>query len=165
MHYTADTLARTDVASPGSPDSSEDGAPAFRPRKDGTGESRPRKILVVDDDPAIRRLVVEVVSKAGFNADMARDGEEGWKALCLTTYDLVITDNAMPGLSGIRMIKRLREVSVEPPCILMSGYMQASDSALMEVVHPGTVLAKPFLPSALIEMVYGLLLRGDPGEL
>jgi CheY-like chemotaxis protein len=126
---------------------------------------RPRKqILVIDDDNDVRGLVARTVVKAGFRADTARDGEEGWLALCVTNYDLVITDHEMPKLSGLKLIERMREVSIEPPCILISANLPLPVSDLKKIVHRGTVLPKPFSPAELIERVYGLLLYGDlPG--
>jgi two-component system chemotaxis response regulator CheY len=128
-------------------------------------ESVPRKILVIDDDPLILELVAETVTRAGFQAKTARNGEEGWTALCLSNFDLIITDHEMPKLTGLRIIERLREVSIEPPCILISGSMPGTESALARIVHRGALLEKPFSPLELIEMIYGLLLGGDYSEI
>jgi DNA-binding response OmpR family regulator len=127
----------------------------------GIGTSAPKQILVIDDEPELRELVADNVIRAGFRVDTARDGEEGWKALCVTTYDLLITDHEMPKLTGLALIERLRAVSTRPPCILISGSLPMPVSALNGIVHPGAVLRKPFSASALIEKVYGLLSHGD----
>lgn len=120
-----------------------------------------RQILVVDDDADCRNLVARTMARAGFHSDTARDGEEGWGALCMKTYDLVITDNEMPGLEGIDMIRRLRATSPTPPCILITGNLPRPDSVLREILHPGSVIEKPFTCLALIEEVYALFLRGE----
>lgn len=120
-----------------------------------------KKILVVDDDPDIRKMVAITVSNVGFWADTAEDGEDGWKAICMTAYDLIITDHEMPRLTGLSLIKRLREVSPEPPCILISGRMPEPESSLNGIIHSSALLKKPFSPSALIEKVYVILLYGD----
>jgi DNA-binding response OmpR family regulator len=120
----------------------------------------PRKILVIDDDPEIRELVVVTVSRVGFRTYTAKDGEEGWNAFRVTPYDLVITDHEMPRMTGLKLIERMREISIEPPCILISGYMPHPVPDLMKIVHRGAVLPKPFSPTELIESVYGLLLPG-----
>lgn len=121
----------------------------------------PKQILVIDDDEVVRELVARTVTQAGFQADTAGDGEEGWTALCTTTYDLVITDHSMPKLTGLKLIERMRAVSIEPPCILITASLPLPEPILRQIVHRGTVLEKPFLPSDLIERVYGLLLLGD----
>ena len=120
-----------------------------------------KKILVVDDDSIIREMVAKTIAQAGFCADTARDGEEGWIAACMTAYDLIITDHEMPRLTGLSLIKRLREVSPEPPCILISGNLPAHGFALEGVIPESAFLAKPFSRAALIKKVYGHLLYGD----
>jgi DNA-binding response OmpR family regulator len=120
----------------------------------------PTRVLVVDDDPHCRSLVARTVARAGFHTDTARDGEEGWSALRTIEYDLLITDNEMPRLDGIRMIRRLRAIAQGPPCILMTGNPPDSEAALRTILHPGTVLAKPFTCLALMEKVFSLLMRG-----
>jgi DNA-binding response OmpR family regulator len=120
-----------------------------------------KQILVIDDDTEVRTFVARTVVQAGFRADTAQDGEEGWRALCATNYDLVITDHEMPKLTGLKLIERMREVSIEPPCILISAMLPLPESDLEKIVHRGSVLPKPFSPGDLIERVYGLLLLGD----
>ncbi len=120
----------------------------------------PKHILVVDDDQTIRELVAVSVARTGYRVDTAGDGEEGWRALCRNRYDLVITDHHMPRLSGLNMIKRLRSVSDEPPCILISGDLPTPESAVREIIRRGAVMAKPFSTEELIEQVYSLLLHG-----
>jgi CheY-like chemotaxis protein len=127
----------------------------------GTGIPRPRQILIIDDNPEVRVLVAHNVTQAGFRADTAQDGEEGWRALCAANYDLVITDHDMPNLNGLELIERMREISDEPPCILISANLPLPIATLAKIVHRGTVLPKPFSPAELIERVYGLLLLGD----
>ena len=132
------------------------------PYKGSANGSSPLKhILVVEDDPTCRELVARTLARAGFQTETARDGEEGWSALCIATFDLVITDNDMPRLTGLNLIKRLRAVSVKPPCILISGSLPGPESTLRDIVHPGSILSKPFTCFALIEEVFGLLLRGE----
>jgi DNA-binding NtrC family response regulator len=147
--------------SAGSADAEEDGEPIIQDRQGRFGASATRQILVIDDDPAVRELVARTIERAGFRADTAKDGENGWDALRNAAYDLVITDNEMPGLTGLKLIERIRSVSIEPPCILISGNPTEVDSILIERVGPCAFLAKPFLPAVLIETVYGLLLHGD----
>jgi CheY-like chemotaxis protein len=150
---------RTGVPASGGPGDGAARSPAYSGNSNGTSPFK--HILVVDDDPDCRDLVARTLSRAGFRPETARDGEEGWGALCSATYDLVITDHEMPRLTGLNLIKRLRAVSIEPPCILLSGNLPGPESTLRELVRPGSILAKPFSGIALIEEVFGLLLRGE----
>jgi DNA-binding response OmpR family regulator len=119
-----------------------------------------RHILIVDDDPLWRDLVAVAMAEAGYHADTAHDGVEGWNALCQRNYDLVITDNEMPGLDGISLIKRLRANKDAPPCILITANLPCPESSLAEILRPVPVLEKPFSCPDLIEEVFSLLLRG-----
>src|SRR5664279_4806418 len=60
-----------------------------------------RRILVVDDEPLLRRLNTEVLVDAGYRVDTAEDGAVAWDTLQLNSYDLLITDNEMPNVSGV----------------------------------------------------------------
>ena len=164
IQETADTLPPLEadlVASPAIPGAewAVESSPAYGKAKFNALE--PKQILVIDDDPAVRELVAVTVTMEGFQAHTAQDGEEGWRALCVTPYDLVITDHEMPRLTGLKLIERMRAVSIEPPCILISGRMPGTETALRAFIHRGSVLMKPFSASELIERVYGLLLTGE----
>ena len=60
-----------------------------------------RRILVVDDDDDIRRFNAEALTGSGYHVEAAVDGAAGWEALNADRYDLLITDNSMPNISGI----------------------------------------------------------------
>ena len=68
----------------------------------------PLRILVVDDDEAFRRLNTEVLNCSGYQVDAAEDGAVGWEAIQANRYDLLITDNSMPKLTGVELVKKLR---------------------------------------------------------
>src|SRR5208282_3182521 len=68
----------------------------------------PRRILVVDDDPDTRQLSVDVLVNAKFEVHAAVDGADGWEALRNKHFDLVITDNIMPKMTGVELIEKLR---------------------------------------------------------
>jgi len=70
----------------------------------------PKKILVVEDDPDARELLRSILTLAGLNVVLARDGEEGLERAREVSPDLVITDISMPRLDGLGLIRRLREV-------------------------------------------------------
>ena len=132
----------------------------FAPARASTADwSDQRHILVVEDDPALLEIIAMTIQRAGFVADKARNGEEAWTAVCNTHYDLVITDNEIPLLTGVNLIMRLRSVAAVPPCLLISGNITGLDS-LRRNISPGAVLAKPFSSIELLENIYSLLLYG-----
>ena len=86
----------------------------------------PERILVVDDDEDIRQLSAEMLISHGYEVDAVEDGEAAWNALLASdygpdSYDLVITDNHMPKLTGLELAKRLRAQRMGLPVILASG--------------------------------------------
>ena len=66
-----------------------------------------QRILVVDDDPLIRRLNSEVLVYSGYQVDAADDGASAWNALLVNDYDLLITDNDMPKVTGVDLLKKV----------------------------------------------------------
>jgi DNA-binding response OmpR family regulator len=121
-----------------------------------------KRILVIDDNAEIREFIAKLLSQAGVSADTAGDGEEGWKSVRSTGYEMVITDHQMPKLTGLNFIRRLREDSIEAPCILLSASLPEPKSTLTQLINPGAVLTKPFRPADLLETVYSLLQGGSP---
>ncbi len=124
----------------------------------GYQQPAPARILIVDDDETVRKVSAIVMAQWGFDVDTADDGETGWKALCGSNYDLVITDNDMPRLTGLELIKRMRAVSSNLPCILVSGRPPEPEKILAEIIQPGAFLPKPFQPAELMAKAERLLL-------
>jgi CheY-like chemotaxis protein len=84
-------------------------------------QTSPPCILVADDNADIRCLSTEVLARFGYCVDAAEDGALAWDALQAKTYDLLITDNDMPRMSGFELIGKLREAGMTMPVILVSG--------------------------------------------
>ncbi|HEY8932867.1 MAG TPA: response regulator [Rariglobus sp.] len=114
------------------------------------------RILVVDDDPAIRDISARILSHAGFAVDVAADGESAWDAFLLHHYDLVVTDQNMPRLDGSGLIERVRNTGTKTPVILMTGGT-TNPSSLS--ITPDIFLSKPFSFSVLIDAANRLLCK------
>jgi CheY-like chemotaxis protein len=80
--------------------------------------SPPRRILVVEDDSVIRRLNAEVLTRSGYQVNTVEDGAAAWNALVGDGYDLMITDNMMPTLTGEELLKKLRAARMAVPVIM-----------------------------------------------
>jgi CheY-like chemotaxis protein len=103
------------------------------------------RILLVEDDGIIQRLIATMLEGFGYSVVCAEDGEAGWHALSAgDNYDLLITDNNMPKLSGIEMIRKLRAVSMNLPVILISGEIPRTAKDFDSLLTPGLALEKPF---------------------
>jgi DNA-binding response OmpR family regulator len=116
-----------------------------------------KRILVADDDATIRGYISMALSRTGFEVETVKDGEEGWRAICKREFALVITDHDMPKMTGLNLIRKVREASIESPCILISASLPGTESTLMPLIQPGAVLTKPFVFGSLVRVVRSLL--------
>lgn len=101
-------------------------------------------VLVVDDDPAVRRLLGVWIEAEGHRVDQVGTGTKAMTQLTTRRYDLVFLDLNMPGLSGSQVLGRLQEYEDRPPVVLITGYSQTPlmDQALhYDLLY---VLSKPF---------------------
>ncbi|MCK4419101.1 sigma-54-dependent Fis family transcriptional regulator [Candidatus Aerophobetes bacterium] len=102
------------------------------------------KILVVDDEAKMRRVLQIILQKEGYEAVTAKDGREALQKAEKENFDLVLTDMKMPGLSGIDLLKRIRESDEEIPVIMVTAYgtVETAVKAMKEGAHD--YLLKPF---------------------
>src|ERR1700691_5489527 len=113
----------------------------------------PRRILLVDDDLYARELNAGVLIRSGYNVDTAQDGADAWKALNDASYDLLITDNRMPRVTGMDLIKKLRSEDMTLPVILASGTVPVEELKRHPWLQLDATLPKPFTIAELLEMV------------
>lgn len=102
------------------------------------------RVLVVDDEPAIRALVAKIVERAGHPVDTARDGAEAIEKLDQTEYAVIVLDLMMPNIDGYGLIQHLKERQGAKPAVIV---VSAGDSAALRqldgaLVH--SILRKPF---------------------
>ncbi len=79
-------------------------------------------ILIIDDEKAIRKTLMEILSFEGYKVDEASDGEEGLKKFKEKSYDLVLCDIKMPKLDGIEFLQKAGESNPDIPIIMISGH-------------------------------------------
>ncbi len=103
-----------------------------------------RKILVIDDEQNIRKMLSRVLSPEGFIVKEANNGLEALKRLQEENYSLVLLDLKMPGLNGIETLKEIRENDLNLPVIMMSAYGSIPEA--VEAMKLGALdyLIKPF---------------------
>jgi CheY-like chemotaxis protein len=118
---------------------------------------RPRRILLVEDEPSVRELLRHALTRRGYHVDIGCTGAEGL-ALCdsLDLPDLLITDLILPGATGQAIVERLRQRAPEVKVLLMSGY---AEHPLLDAAHAAgeLCLVKPFEISMFSETVQQLL--------
>jgi len=132
---------------------------AIAPIRDQTNP--PYRILVVDDDVDTRQLSIDVLASSGYDAEAAKDGVAGWEALQTYDYDLVITDNKMPRMTGVEMIEKLRYARMAVPVIMATGNLPVFEFARKPWLKPDAALQRPFSNGDLLEAVKKILHKGD----
>jgi DNA-binding response OmpR family regulator len=108
-----------------------------------------RRILVVDDDTDIRELSASALGYSGYQVDTAEDGAAAWTALQSASYDLLITDNNMPEVSGVELLKKLRAARMEMLVIMATGTLP-KELCQESLLRPAAVLLKPY---SILELV------------
>jgi two-component system, OmpR family, response regulator len=116
-----------------------------------------RRILLVEDERIIRQCSTRALVGAGYRVDAVEEGQAGWEALQARSYDLLITDNRMAGLSGSELILRLRSAQMTLPVILASGGIVPDHVAAGSQMQPVSALPKPFTSGELLAMVAEVL--------
>ncbi len=115
-----------------------------------TSREFPHRVLVVDDDVSIRQLTTEMLIRSGYEVDAAADGAAGWEALQAKRYDLLITDNFMPKLTGIEMLNKVQAASMQVPVIMATALFPKEEFALYPWLGAVTTLLKPFRAAELL---------------
>ncbi len=116
-------------------------------------------ILVVEDDPAVRKTIMTILKGAGYQAQEASNGAEAIKIVALSTevFDLVITDIVMPHIDGRELADKLQEVIPELRILYISGYENSSNFPTMNLNKRMGFLKKPFTAALLTRKVRELL--------
>ena len=125
------------------------------------------RILIVDDDPPIRRFISSVLRTAGHAVTEADDGLNAIELLRTETFDLMITDIVMPERDGLEMLMNLRRQKNTMPIIAMTGMPENSSLFLKVAKQLGAscTLTKPFTAQQLLDMVSGALtFNGRPHQ-
>ncbi len=106
--------------------------------------ARQPSILIVDDDPEMRALLLDVLRNEGYDTSEAKDGTEAVLALRRRGYDIILMDKNMPGPSGLDLLPGLRRVGPATQIIMMTAFGDVP--SYMEAVEKGAVeyLFKPF---------------------
>jgi two-component system NtrC family response regulator len=115
--------------------------------------SRPFRILVVDDEPAQRELIAGFLAKRGFDARLAAGGEEALARFRREPVELILTDQKMPGLSGLELLQAARAINPEVAVIVMTAY--GTIETAVEAVKRGAsdYLTKPLNLDELLHRI------------
>ena len=107
----------------------------------------------MDDDFELRQLSSEVLARSGYQVDLAADGHAAWQALQSQRYDLLITDNEMPKVSGVELVKKLRTGGATLPVIMASACIPEEELERHPWLQLAATLMKPFTIEELLQTV------------
>jgi DNA-binding response OmpR family regulator len=88
----------------------------------------PHCILVVDNDGDIRQLNTDALVYGGYHVDAASDGAAAWDMLQVKAYDLLVTDNDMPKVTGVDLLRKLRAARMALPVLMATGALPEQGS-------------------------------------
>ena len=115
-------------------------------------------ILVVDDDPTVREVVVAYLKAEGYDVSEAADGEAALLAIQRDPPDLIVLDVMLPGVDGLEVCRRVRAVS-EIPIIMLTALGSEADRVVGLELGADDYLTKPFSPRELVLRVGSVLRR------
>jgi PAS domain S-box-containing protein len=135
----------------------KESSPATQAIPHGHGE----QILLVDDEPIVGKSTEEFLKRLGYTVTCCGQSEEALARFHQTPqdFDLIITDWAMPGMSGTELVSAMHEVRPDIPMLLMSGFVDALAEKTAKTMGIGEILVKPFNPELLAQAVALVLSR------
>ncbi len=102
------------------------------------------RLLVVEDEKDLNRILVKKLTSAGYSVDSCLDGSEAWDLLEYTSYDGVILDIMLPGLDGLTILRKMRSVSIAAPVLLLTARDTVPDRVKGLDTGANDYLVKPF---------------------
>ena len=119
------------------------------------------RVLVVDDEPGIRTALVRGLGAEGMEGEAVGDGVAALQAALTGAFDAIVLDIILPGLSGYRVLERLRSAGVDTPVLLLSAKDGEFDQADGLDLGADGYLVKPFAFVVLVAQLKALLRRRD----
>ena len=115
------------------------------------------RILIVDDDEHFKSLLKDIFTQSGFDVETIGDPEDAFAMFESRPFDLIVSDQKMPGLSGEQLVRKVKQLRPDVPVIIVSGYLEAN--AIRSFIREGVggVFMKPLNVFALLKRAQALL--------
>lgn len=124
----------------------------FSPAK-SSETARPRRVLVVDDDPMVREVLSTYLSEDGYEVELAVNGREGLAKFAAGSFDIVLTDRSMPEMEGDELAREVKKLKPHVPVILVTGFGDIMASTGEKPEGVDIVMNKPFTMAGLQNML------------
>ncbi len=116
-------------------------------------EGKGVRVLVIDDEELVREVLFQALSRARYHVTLASSGEEGLRLFKEQPFDMVLSDLAMPGVSGWEVCRRIKEISPRTPVAMITGWGLELDSQKVEESGVDRVISKPFDFGRILQVV------------
>lgn len=114
------------------------------------------KVLIVDDEPEIRLVLIDMIGDLFAETHTAANGQEALEFIKNQNIDLVLTDVQMPGMGGLELIRRLKEEKMNSPAIiLLSGQLEITEKIALDL-GASALLHKPYKIKDLVSKIENL---------
>ena len=120
--------------------------------------------MIVDDDVEMRTLLAEYFRRLGFDVSEKESGAAALQTVTTNTFDCFILDVSMPEMSGIELLKKLRERGIDTPALFLTAHDLLDDKVAGFEAGADDYLAKPFSPRELEYRIEALLRRGQTAK-
>jgi len=124
----------------------------------------PNKLLIVEDEPAVREMIGFALARAGYDYEEAGDAEQAYTLVTRELPTLILLDWMLPGQSGLELARRLRrsEHAAKVPIILLTARGEESDKIKGLEIGADDYITKPFSPKELLARIKAVLRRTAP---
>ena len=118
-------------------------------------------ILVVDDEEEIRKILAHIIEAEGFKALLSPDGNKAMHAVCVSKPDAVLLDIRMPGLDGMEVLKKIKDLDPDLPVVLVTAFADIHQAVEAMKIGAHDYLAKPFDNLEVIRVIRRALKEGE----
>ena len=115
-------------------------------------------LLLIDDDSALTSMLATYLQREGFSVTVANDGHSGLKLALTQGFDLVVLDVMMPGMDGVTVLQKLRQVS-DRPVLMLTARGDDIDKVIGLELGADDYVTKPCLPRELVARIRAILRR------
>ena len=127
--------------------------------RQSNGRTRRLRILVVDDEVVVRRSIIDVLTADGHTVDSAANGVEGLEKVAADRFDVVITDRAMPGMSGDQFAAAVKRVMPDKPIVMLTGFGELMAARGERPTGVDVIVSKPVTRTELQNAVSQAIAR------
>ncbi|QTH46415.1 response regulator [Cohnella sp. LGH] len=117
------------------------------------------KLLVAEDESALRMLLADTLEDEGYEVDLACDGEEALERIAVGSYDLIVLDNMMPKYTGYEVIEKARQLpdGKHLKILMLTAKSQQAERDRVLLAGANDFMSKPFSPLALVQKIGEML--------